>query len=194
MPKDIEFPEGEPRYVFERDCLVFHARVDDKPVECLVTLELLIARFGAREPSEQGMRQAFLDHRNEIQAIAREHIENGWIDDESRIFLTTQFTRLSVHFDEPLAKEPAVAAAHRMLTEIIGPQAGEIRVEWRMSPESPPNPTIHLRIKDPVIRREISTAFPVKVWSDPSVLHVRLAFAWSALLSARSRDLVMKSG
>jgi hypothetical protein len=160
----------------------------------MVTAELLFSRFGAKDFSEGELRRAFHEHRAEIQAIARNHIENGWIDEEGRVFLTTRYTRLSVHFDEPLAKDVQVDVAHRMLIGIIGPSAGELIIEWRRTPENPPNPVIHLRIKDPAIRREVATSFPQKVWADLSALHVQLAFAWSDLLSARSRDLVRKMG
>jgi hypothetical protein len=194
MPKDIRFPEVEPRYVFERDCLAFPASMDGQPIECLVTLELLMARFGVREPSEEAMRQAYREHRIAIQAIARNLIEYGWIDTDNRVFLTTRYTRLTVNFDDLLAKDQRVATAHRMLTDVIGASAGEIIIEWRTSRESPPHPSIHLSVKDPAIRREISTSFPPKALADLTILRVLVAQVWSALLMARSHDLVLKSG
>ncbi len=194
MAKDIRFPEGEPRYVPERDCLGFRAIADGTNVECLVTAEFLFSRFGSKEFTEKAMRQAFDDHRDEIQDIARSLLEYGWIDEEKRLFLTTRFTRLTVHFDQLLAGDPRVAAAHRMLTDVIGPSAGELVIEWRTPRENPPNPSILLSIKDPVIRREMATSFPPEAWDDPTTLRVRLAQVWSALLRARSHDLVLKFG
>jgi hypothetical protein len=92
VPKDIQFPEAEPRYVFERDCLGFRALADGKPVECMVTAELLFSRFKARDMSEEALRQAYREHKATIQGIARRHIENGWIDEENRVFLTSHFS------------------------------------------------------------------------------------------------------
>jgi hypothetical protein len=194
MPNDILFPEVEPRYVVERDCLGFRAVADGKHVECLVTAELLCSRFGSKEFTEKAMRRAFGEHREEIHAIARSLLEYGWIDDDNRVFLTTRYTRLTVHIDEPLAKDQRVATAHRMLTDVIGASAGEIVIEWRTSRENPPHPAIHLSVKDPAIPRVVSTAFPPKAWDDLTTLRLRVAQLWSALLMARSHDLVLKSG
>lgn len=192
--KDIRFPDSEPQYAWSRECLGFGAIADGKPLECLVTAELLFSRFGAGNFSEAELTRAFHEHRDSIQEIARNLIENGWIDDEGRVFLTTHYTRLSASFDESLTKNEKVTVAHRVLLGIIGPSAGEIAVEWRTSPESPPNPAVLLSIKDPAIHREITTSFSPKVWGDPSALGVQLSLAWGALLSARSRDLVLKWG
>jgi hypothetical protein len=160
----------------------------------MVTAELLFSRFGAKDFSEGELRRAFHEHRAELQAIARNHIENGWIDDEGRVFLTVRYTRLTVHYDEQLAKDVQVDVAHRILIGIIGPSAGEVIIEWRTTPENSPNPVIDLHIKDPAIRREVTSSLSPKVRADLAALHVQLALTWSSLLSARSRDLVLKLG
>jgi hypothetical protein len=198
VPKEIQFAEVEPRYVFERDWLAFPARVDGKPVECLVTLELLMARFGAREPSEQAMRQAYREHRAAIQAIARNHIENGWSDEESRVFLTTRFTRLRVTFGDGLGEgtvgRNSAEAAHRMLTDMIGPNAEEVSVEWDAEDGPPDQACISLRISDPSLPFSAKRVLAPKVWRDHTALVLLLAGVWGDLLRTRSRKLILQSG
>src|SRR5581483_6850260 len=194
MPEEILFPDVEPRYDFDRDCLAFPAKVAGKLTDCLVTLELLMQNFGAQEPTEEAMRRAYTEHKEEIRDMARTHIRLGWIDEDYHVILTTHHTRLDVHYDTPLVDDPRVVSAHRFLIGLIGPNAGHVRIEWRQSPESPPNPAIHLAVKDPAIRRQVSTSFPPKAWDDPNLLQVMLAQIWSALLSARSRHILQKSG
>ncbi|MBY0524973.1 MAG: DUF1488 domain-containing protein [Gemmataceae bacterium] len=196
MPKDIQFPEVEPRYVFERDCLGFQALADGKPVECMVTGELFMTRFRARDMSEDSLRQAYREHQSEIQSIARDHIENGWLDEDGRVFLTTRFTRLSVTFSEPLASDPHVAAAHRMLTDIIGPNAGAVTVTWTCfaGVNVQERPSVHVSVIDPAISRQRSIAFQSKDWADTTTMRLRLASLWGALLQAQSRNLLLKSG
>lgn len=198
MPREIVFPEGEPRYVFERDCLAFPAKVDGQPVECLVTLELLMANFGAEEPSEQAMRKAYREHRAAIQDLARIQIENGWIDEESRVFLTTRFTRLTVTYGERLRSNPNLRAsseaAQRLLTEIIGPNAEEVNVEWDAENRPPDLVLLTLRIMDPSLPYSGKVSLGPKVWQDSTTLSLILGGAWSDLLRARSRRLILKSG
>src|SRR4051812_46925590 len=110
MVAKIVFPDGEPSYVFDWDCLAFRALADGKPVECLVTGELLMARFGATSMTEESLRQAYRTHKNEIQDVARNHLEHGWIDEASRVFLTTRFTRLRVRFSDQVAQWPVSRA------------------------------------------------------------------------------------
>src|SRR5262245_49240489 len=171
VPKEILFPEVEPRYVFERDCLGFRALADGTPVECLVTAELLLARFGAQDWTEDALRQAYREHRATIQAIARNHIANGWIDEEG-LLLTTRFTRLSVTFGERLREWAAgrakADAAHHMLTEIIGPNAEEVIVEWDADDRPPGQLSINLRIADPSIPYSVKALLGPREWEDPT--------------------------
>jgi hypothetical protein len=198
VPTEIEFPNIEPTYDFDRDCLSFRARVDSQPVECLVTAELLLARFGARDMTEEAMREAYREHRTEIQDIARSHIANGWIDEEARIFLTTRFTRLSVTFNERLDQwaigRAAAEAAHQMLTKIIGPNAEEVIVEWDGGERLPGDLLISFRIADPSVPFSVKVSLGPAEWQDRTALNVWLAGNWGAILRARSRKLLVKLG
>src|SRR5207244_2212688 len=89
---EITFPDSDPRYILDRDCLAFRATVDGKPVECLVTAELLLSEFGAKGMDEAEMRAAYRERKAKIQGLARSHIERGWVDPENRVFLTTRYT------------------------------------------------------------------------------------------------------
>jgi hypothetical protein len=198
VPNQIDFPEADPTYVFERDCLAFPAVVDGKPVLCLITGELLLFRFGAQDMSEEAMRETFQEHRTELQAIARSHIENGWIDDEGRILLTTRFTRLNVTFGETLGKRSALLSAantaHRLLTEIIGPNAEEVSIVWDVRGSDPEESAISLQIIDPAIPHSAKVFLEHPERQHPEEFRVNLARLWNSILRARSRTLIFKSG
>ena len=198
MTKRIVFPEIAPRIVFEGDCLAFPALVNETPVECLVTGELLMHRFGATDFTEAAFRESFAWRRSEIQEIARQHIENGWVDEEHRILLTTRFTQLNVtfgdHSGEAAASRALIDAAHRMLTDIIGPNAETVDVEWSGSDGPAGQPGINLRISDPSTPYSIKAFLTPKQWEDPTTLGLFLARLWSSILRARSRKLTLLSG
>lgn len=197
MP-EITFPEPEPRYVFERDCLALWASVDGTLVNCFISAELLYSRFGAKGLTEEDMRQAYRGHEAEIQAIARSHIENGWIDQNNRVFLTHRYTRLTVAFGDRLGQRtPELALAenaHRVLLDLIGPTAEEVSVEWNDAEDDRRRTPIRVRITDPVIPWSVSTILHSKDWEEPAWLQIHLAQLWGSLLQARSRDLMLKSG
>jgi hypothetical protein len=196
MTKEIEFPDSEPLYIFDRDCLAFGCVVDGKPVECLVTAEFLQAHFGPSDITEEAMRHSFRTHREEIEAIARAHIVNGWVDEDSRIFLTTRFTRMQVRFSDGFDVWPvglaAAEGAHRILTKIIGPDAEQVIVEW--GAVGPSGPGIRGKIMDPTIAGSVTVYLEAPQWNDPSILTYILARAWSSVLRERSRELFLKSG
>jgi hypothetical protein len=197
MPKEINFPDAEPRYIFDRDCLGFRAFADGKPLACMVTAELLYTRFGARDFTEEAMRRAYREHRPEIQAIARTHIENDWIDEQGRVFLTTRHSRLNVRFDDEVNNHPRgrelVEPAHRLLLGIIGPDAEKVDVEWGVIPGSA-YPELHLRIADPDVPYSVEGLFGPGESADPTTFGVHLARLWGSILRARSRILTSRFG
>jgi hypothetical protein len=198
VPPEIVFPNAEPWYVFERDCLGFRAVVDGKGVECLVSLELLMSRFGAREPTEESLRAAYRERRDELRQIARSHIENGWIDEEGRVLLTTRYTRLQVSFSDRLRENKegmqVAEAAQRRLAEIIGPNAEEVHVAWDGS--SPPGGhlTINFHLGDPSVPFSLQVFLDQYNWRNPTAFQLTLAGAWGSVLRARSRKLILQSG
>jgi hypothetical protein len=199
MPLEIVFPDVEPRYVFERDCLGFRALVDGKPVECLISAELLFSQFDSQEFSEEALRRAFHAHRPIIEAIARSHIENGWIDEAGQVLLTTRYTRLTVTFGDQLQNWPTgmeiVQGLHRMLLQIIGSNAEKVAVEWDVSEHFFADPGITLQLSDPSLPYSEKLHFVNQEWRKPKEFRsIILAGAWAAILRARSRNLVIKSG
>ena len=197
MP-EITFPDPEPRYISNRDCLAFRAGVDGKPVDCLVSGELLSRQFGAKDLTEGEMREAYHKYTPELQDLARSQIEHGWIDQNNRVFLTTRYTRLHVTFDDQLglgSNERSLAeTAHRVLLELIGPTAEEVSVEWSCAKEDRRRAAIAIHITDPVIPWSVSTILHSKDWEDPGWLQIHLAQLWGSLLQARLRDQVMRTG
>jgi hypothetical protein len=191
VPNEIEFENCEPRYDFDRDCLAFRARVEGKLVDCLVTAELLMARFGARDMSEDAMREAFRAHRAEIEALARSHIETGWIDEDGRVFLTTRFTQLNVTVTPRAATFPPVALAHRLLTEIIGPNAEAINITWDVEGVPSAHPGITLEIADPSTGYNRQLHLRPKVEDDDTNLRLALAEIWAGVLRSRSRKFLL---
>jgi hypothetical protein len=194
VAKVITFPEAEPFYDFDNDCLAFHANVEGKTIECIVTLELLMASFRATDPSEETMRQSYREYKEEIQAIARTHIDNGWIDNEDRVFLTTRYTRLKVTFDESPKAREFVAFAHRILLDIIGPNAEEVIIEWQGDEDPPGSPSISVRIVDPDTTHSVKAFFGSKESADTNTLSFNLARLWSSILRERSRKLNLRMG
>jgi len=200
MSSQIVFPEQQPRYDFDRDVLVFHALTDGKPVEVVVTGELLLSRFGASDMTEASLREAFSKNREPIHEIAREHIENGWIDEEGRVFLTTRLTRLKVSFvlGRPESGK-RLAIFHRMLTDIIGPNAGEVSVEWNDAddpnqPELPGGRMVSLKIVDPSMEASTKIYVGRRDYEDADRFGVLLAGLWATILRNRSRKLTPTSG
>jgi hypothetical protein len=196
MPAEIIFPDIEPEYIFDRDVLAIRALADGKPVQVMVTAELLMTRFSARDITEEALRDAYRQHKDEIQSIAGNHIKMGWIDEGRRVFLTTRYTRLHVTFDPRFAEwAPALDLAktfHRILTDIIGPNAGEVKVSWNLSGElNQGRPFLEVRVSDASGPPEFWLTFDLSEAATNSLaINVRLAEMWSTLLKHRSQHLM----
>ena len=193
MAKEIEFPELEPVYIADRDCLIFRAIAYDKPVECVVTAGLLMANFGALDIDKESLLKSYQEHKPDIHTLAMNHIENGWIDEEGRVFLTKRFTRLKVtygdHYDESPAVRSLVDTAHRILLNLIGPNAEKVNVEW--SGEEYP-PRISVQIIDPDTLHSSKIFFNAKDSADSNTVSISLARLWSKVLRERSLKLDLK--
>ena len=157
-----------------------------------------MARFGARDISEEALREAYGQHTDEIQSIARDHIEKGWTDEAGRVFLTTRFTRLEATISERVGRwqvsRSLVENAHRWLLELIGPNAGEVSVDWDLVEEGPGRPRITLRVADLSGPHSAAAVFTPKDWENSPSLHLRLSGLWSHVLRLRSQSLFLKSG
>jgi len=185
-------------YVLDRDLLAFDARIDSKPIQVLATGELLLSRFGAKDMTEASLRSAYEQHRDELQALARNHIEMGWTEGGRRVSLTTRHTRLKVAISERLNAWPPGRAlldiAHPLLVRVIGPDAGEVVLAWDVDDDDAAIQLVSLEITDPSINASVDSDFHPNLVKDVSSLKVLLAHVWSLVLEERIRDLNLKSG
>jgi hypothetical protein len=75
MSQSVTFPKLKPQWLFNRDCVQFFATIDGEQVlMCLVSAEALYTHFGARDFSGEEALRAFLEHQEEIEAVARQKI------------------------------------------------------------------------------------------------------------------------
>jgi hypothetical protein len=155
-----------------------------------------MSRFGAKEPSEESMRQAYQEHKAEIRAIARHHIEMGWVSKDNHVLLTTRFTTLKIKFGEGLRARPReyqlALKVMLFLKEMVGPQAGEVSVEvdWE---EKDGHGRIVV-IFDDVGGGRAADWFEPKDGEFPNRLRAWIACLWGDLLQARSHHLIQRSG
>jgi hypothetical protein len=117
---------------------------------------------------------------------------------EHRLFLTTRFTRLAVTFDNSFGKWPEGRAlaeqAHRVLTELIGPNGETVNVEWGVAETLPGETGIMLRLEDPTMSVSMSAFFGAGKRNDATNLVLFLGNVWASFLRERSRRLTLKSG
>lgn len=185
---EIQFPITEPTFISERDSLSFRAVLDNKPLECLISAELLMTRYGARGIKETELREAFTKHRQEIEDIARDHILVGWTE-KNRVLLTTRFTKLGAGYQKFL-EDSSVKIATGFLIEMIGPNAGTVNIDWKIDSDG----TCICEISDPTVPTKVSAEFLQQMMDNHEILRFKLARLWGGLLQARSRHLLLKSG
>ncbi len=78
IPQSVTFPKLKPQWLFDRDCVQFFAAIDGEQVlKCLVSTEALFSHFGMKDFSEEAALRTFLEHREEIEAVAQEKILKG---------------------------------------------------------------------------------------------------------------------
>ncbi|MBI1918519.1 MAG: DUF1488 domain-containing protein [Planctomycetes bacterium] len=189
-PKEIVFPDvPPPSYLDERDCISFPAWADGKPVNCVVTAELLMQRFGLRTLDGEAMLEAYRQNRESIQGHARFYIEMGWIDPDHEVLLTRLLTTVRVSYGAALRGWGGgfrlTENASRRLTEMIGPMAGEVSFEWDRAEGPSRDPVITLKISNPF--GSVSAAFDPSEMESPSHMQGRLARLWGDLLQIQSR-------
>jgi hypothetical protein len=189
-PTQIEFPDlPPPQYLFERDCVSFPARVDGRPVNCLATMEFLMQNFGLRTLDGDAMLEAYQKDREAIQKIARGFIEAGWIGPDNEVLLTRLFTSLGVSVGAALHEWPEgyrlIQNASRRLTDLIGPTAGQVSIEWDRAEGPQECPVISLRISNP--SGSVAAVFDPSEMESSSHMQVRLSRLWGDLLQLQSR-------
>lgn len=196
-PKEIKFPDApQVRYVFERDCLAFDALVDGKFVKCLVSSELLAQKFGAGDHAPDALIYAFNQHKNEIEEMARRHIERGWADPFGNVILTTRDTKFTVtyHHDlvDNLVLRKLAESSNTILESVIGPTGGEVTAEWGSRKNLFGKDFLALRLSDKV--GTVTSYLNPLLFEDESLMRMSLASLWSDLLQNRSQNLILKSG
>lgn len=195
MSKEIVFPEIEPDYVFDRDCLAFPALVDGKSIACFASGELLMHRFGATAFTEKALREALARHKAKIHSIARHHIEMGWVNSENQVILTTHFTTLQISFGDELRKRPAAfeiaTMAQQVVAELVGPSSGEVAVKFDWE-EKDGRPIFVVMMHDTV--GTASNWFYMPKTESVDRLRVWLNRLWGELLQIRSRKLIQRFG
>ena len=75
----ITFPQVPPYYRATDLAVAFQAKVDNKPIECAISVEALEDHFGAASARQDDVLDAFSTNRAEIEAVAREllHADPG---------------------------------------------------------------------------------------------------------------------
>lgn len=191
MVAQIIFPDREPYWEFERDCLSFPAIVDGKPIKCLVSAELLMARFGARlPPSQEECKRAYEEHRAEIRDIARSLILAGQVMRNGEVLLTTNVFHFKlVSFGEQLQRDRELFAkaqkATTLLEEVVGPSAGVTEAEWDRGEDAGGRPILVLRLSD--WTGWVSAVFDPRELDSTDQMRFRFHRLWGNLLQIRSR-------
>lgn len=68
---DLAFQNPPPRYVFDRDVVVFRGEANGEDVQCEISREALEDHFGADGLTQEGRVERFLQNRSTIEAMAR---------------------------------------------------------------------------------------------------------------------------
>jgi hypothetical protein len=90
MAKRVQFLPGQARHLPDRDAIEVPATADGGPVRCLVSAELLIQRFGARNNAPNEVLGAFNYGLLAIEEALRKLIEAGHVDAKGEVALTTK--------------------------------------------------------------------------------------------------------
>jgi hypothetical protein len=90
MAKSIEFLPDQARHLFDRGAIELPATVDGAPVRCIVSAELLIQRFGARNNAPNEVHGAFNEGLVIIQEALRKLIEASHLAAKGEVLLTTK--------------------------------------------------------------------------------------------------------
>ena len=83
-------------------------------------------------------------------------------------------------------------SGHRVLTEVIGPNAENVDVAWGSITDGD-IPMVDIRIGDPSIEYWTNVAVSAH-FTAPNIQRMLLANEWGTVLRARSKELILKSG
>lgn len=204
MPQSVIFPKLEPQWIFGRDCAQFFAAVDGEHVlKCLVSAEALYTHFGARDFSMEEALRAFLEHREEIEAVAQAKILNGNSKRGDEVLL-----RMA---DFP-AKTPSRALPPRGLYTVVDPAITEdpwllsggqeakdfleqelvtrsrrTTASWDLVPVLPDKHLVQLTLTDDETKATRTGLFSAGDLANLNSAHYALFRLWDDLLQERGR-------
>lgn len=220
MPRSITFPKLEPQWLFDRDCVLFFAAIDGEQVlKCLVSAEALYTHFGARGFSGEEEIRAFLDHREEIEAVAREKILTGnysrgdevllrMVDFPRRTTTTTSSPRpphgLRTVIAPAISEYPMLLSrvneAKFVLEQELATGSIQVTATWELVRVPPDKPLALLTLSDDETKATVRGLFSASELADLNHARLSLFRLWDDLLRERGRrqlealEAVSKSG
>lgn len=201
MAEKIYFPGTKPQWIFERDCLVFLAIVDDKPVRCIISMEALFQDYGAKSGSEKDCIQAFNEHRAAIENEAAARINARAMTPEREVIIRASFEKSKANRLLHFLRSPEIAARpdlskllHDVTFRYVGrfaPVGCETRVHWEIAGQPEQN-LFQIRLEDAEAESSTVDWFSRQQLEDPDYLRRRFDFLWAEYLSARSKRQLEK--
>jgi hypothetical protein len=210
MPQNVYFPKLQPQWVFDRDCVSFFATIDGEQVlKCLVSAEALFEHFGAKDNSMEEAMRAFLEHREEIEAVAREKILKGNYKRGDEVLLrmadfprTTTPTTPSPHpthglrtvidptiFDDPMLLS-GVKEAEFVLEQDLATTSMQATANWKLV-QVPPNKSLaQLTLTDDETKATVTGLFSSGDLASLNYARFSLYRLWDDLLRERVRKLL----
>lgn len=190
MAKTIEFPDIEPRLVFDRDCVVFPALVDGRPIRCMVTFEALMQDYGAKRDSD--FLEAFRRNRGAFEKQIRSKLAAGIVPEEVIIKSSREVGGHRIFQYVPSeaikARDDIFHLLHDITVDYLGrasPHSCNTRVQWDMAHKG--NRDIYwVVLNDVETGGETTDFFTHDQLTDPEYLRHRFNVLWSEYLSARS--------
>jgi Protein of unknown function (DUF1488) len=207
MPQNVTFPKLKPQWVFDRDCVQFFAAIDGEQVlKCLVTAEALEAHFGAVGISMEEAMRAFLEHREEIEAVAREKILKGNYKRGDEVLLrmadfpgkttTTTSSQRPAHglrtvIASALSEDPALQrgaeVANRLFEEELATGSIQVTAAWEPV-RVPPNKSLaQLTLTDDETGVTVTGLFSAGDLANINYARFSLFRLWDDLLRERGR-------
>jgi hypothetical protein len=207
MPQSVTFPKLKPQWIFDRACVQFFATIDGEQVlKCLVSGEALQEHFGARDFSMEEAMRAFLDHREEIEAVAREKILKGnykrgdevpllMADFPRKTTTTTPSPRpthgLRTEIDPAISEDPmllsGVKEAIFLLEQELATGSIQVNAVWERV-RVPPNKSLaQLTLADDETKATVTGLFSAGDLTNLNYARFSLFRLWDDLLRERGR-------
>jgi hypothetical protein len=220
MSHSVTFPKLKPQWLFDRDCVQFFAAIDGEEVlKCLVSAEALYTHFGARDFSGEEATRAFLEHQEEIEAVAREKILKGDYKRGNEVLLRmADFPRKTSETVSParpahglrtviapaLSEHPmllsGVQEAKFILEQDLARGSIQVEATWELVESPPGKPFALLTLTDEETKVSVEQLFSARALENFDDVRFSLFRLWDDLLRKRGRrqlealEAVPKSG